>query len=112
VHLDRGDRAHAYDRVAVEVLGDDLAALAEDDLAPRGLAQPKQEPAFDLGTDQIGVDLDAKVERVDDPVDVDTSAVIEGDLGDLGAVAEEAGAGDPARAALGRGRSPARALGD
>jgi hypothetical protein len=35
-----------------------------------------------------------------DPVDVDAAAVVEGDLGDLGAVAEEAAAGDAAGAAL------------
>ena len=108
VDLDPRDGAHARDRVAVEVLGDDLAAVAEHDLAPRRGAEPEQEPAFDLGADEVRVDGDAAVEDEHDPVDMDAPARIERDLGHVGAVAEEAGAGDPARAALGWSACPSR----
>ena len=52
VDLDRRDRAHPHDRVAVEVLGDDLAAVAEHDLAPGRRAEPPQQPALDLRADR------------------------------------------------------------
>jgi hypothetical protein len=55
-HLDLRRRLHPHDRVGVEVLGDDLAAVAEDDLAPGGGAERVDEAAFDLSADQIGVD--------------------------------------------------------
>jgi hypothetical protein len=102
VDLDLRDRAHSHDRVAVEVLGDDLAAVAEHDLAPRGRAEPEQEPAFDLGANQIRVERDAAVEREHDPIDVDALAVIERDLGHVGAGQRAEPAGAVARAA----RSP------
>ena len=72
-----GDRLHAHDRVAVEVLGDDVAAVAEDDLAPGGRAQREQQPAFNLGADEVGVDGDAAVEGEHDALDVDASSVVE-----------------------------------
>jgi hypothetical protein len=89
VRLDLRDRAHAHDRVAVDVLGDELAAVAEHDLAPRRVAEPEQEPALDLSADQVRVDGDAAVEGEHDPVEADTPAVIDRDLGHVGAVAEE-----------------------
>src|SRR4051812_3326330 len=96
--LDPRDRPHTRDRVPVEVLGGDVAALAEHDLAPRRGAEPEEQPAFDLSADQVRVDGDAAVQREHDPLDTDALAVIERDLGDIGAVAEEARARDPARA--------------
>src|SRR6202042_1620809 len=55
--LDLRDRAHPHDRIGVEVLGDDVAAIAEDDLAPRrGADSPEQSP-FHLRTDEIWVDV-------------------------------------------------------
>jgi hypothetical protein len=65
-HVDLGHRLHPHDRVAVEVLGDDLAAVAEHDLAPGGGAQRPDEAAFDLRADQVRVDADAAVEREGD----------------------------------------------
>jgi hypothetical protein len=111
-HVDLRHRLHPHDRVAVEVLGDDLAAVAEYGLAPGGGAQRVDEPTFDLGADQVRVDGDAAVEREGDPLDMDPVAIIEGDLGDLGAVAvEEAAGGDAAGAAFGQRGSPAAPLG-
>src|ERR1700745_4113404 len=66
--------------IAVEVPGDDLAALAERHLAPRRGTQPEQEPALDLRADQVRVDPDAAVEDVHDPFDVDAPARVERDL--------------------------------
>lgn len=53
-------------------------------------------------TDQVGVDVSPAVEREHDPVDVDAPAIVERDLRDLGAVAEEAGPRDPPRPAFGQ----------
>src|SRR5690348_11536995 len=103
---------HLHDRVGVEVLGNDLAAVAEDDLAPGGGTECVDEAALDLGADQVGVDGDAAVEREGDLLEVDLVAAVEGDLGDLRAVAvEEAAAGDAAGAALGYRGSPPAPLG-
>src|SRR3954453_21757959 len=90
MHLDLRDGGHSHERVAVEVLGDDVAAFAEHDLAPRRGAEPEEQPAFDLSADQVRVDGDAAVQREHDPLDMDAPAVVEGYLGDVGAVAEEA----------------------
>src|SRR4029077_18523512 len=96
-HLDLRRRLHPHDQVGIEALGDDLAAVAQDDLAPGGGAERVQEAAFDLGADQVGVDDDAAVQREADLLEVDPVAVVEGDLGDLRAVAvQEAAAGDAA----------------
>ena len=58
-----------------------------------------------------GLTFRPAVEREHDPIDVDAAAVVERDLRDLGAVAEEPRARDPAGAAFGQRRSPVRALG-
>src|SRR5579864_1229602 len=39
MHFDRRYRLHAHDWIAIEILGKDVAACAEDDLAPGGGAQ-------------------------------------------------------------------------
>src|SRR6185436_7871473 len=111
VHLDPRDRTHPQTWIGVEVLGDEVAALAEADLAPRCRAQPPEQPALHLRADQVRVDDSPTVEREHDPADVDPAAVVERDLRDLRAMAEEARAGDPAGATLGEQRSPAGALG-
>jgi hypothetical protein len=49
----RGTDCIPHDPVAVEVLGDDLAAVAKHDLAPGGAAQRVDEAAFDLGADHV-----------------------------------------------------------
>ena len=54
---------HAHDGVAIEILGDDLATLAEDDLAPGGSAQPPQESALDLRANEVRIDDDAAAPR-------------------------------------------------
>src|SRR5438552_983181 len=72
-------------------------------------SEPEQEAAFDLSTDQVRIDRYAAVEHEHDPLDVHTLAGIERDLGHVGAVAEKARAGDPARATLRWWRGP---LGD
>ena len=77
-HVDLRHRLHPHDRVAVEVLGDDLAAVAEHDLAPGGGAERVDEAAFDLGADQVRVDDDAAVQREGDPLDVDPVAAYRG----------------------------------
>src|SRR5690349_4076779 len=94
VHLDHGDRLHAHDGVAIEVLGEDVTTFAEHDLAPGGGTDPEQQAALDLRPDQIGIDGDAAVEDVDDAIDVDTIAVVERHFGHLRAVTQEAAAGD------------------
>jgi hypothetical protein len=59
-------------------LGDSVgAARAEDDLAPRGCAQPSQQAAFHLGADQIEIEHNAAVERKHDAVHVDASAIVD-----------------------------------
>src|SRR6202041_576658 len=88
-HVDLRHRLHPHDRVVVEVLGDDLASVAEHDLAPGGGAQRPDQAAFDLRADQVRVDSDAAVEREGDLLEADPVAAVDGDLGDLGAVALE-----------------------
>src|SRR4029079_10521795 len=56
-------------------------------------------------------DVSPAVEGEHDPVDVDPAAVVQRDLRDLSAVAEEARAGDSAGATFGHWGSPAGALG-
>src|SRR5882724_12524674 len=56
VDFDVRNGLDAHDGVAVEVLGDDVTAFTEDDLAPGRCAEPPEDAAFDLGPDQIGVD--------------------------------------------------------
>src|SRR5579862_5141886 len=53
--VDLWHRLHPHDRVTVEVLGDDLAAVAEHGLTPGGGAQRPDEAAFDLRADQVRV---------------------------------------------------------
>ena len=84
-----GDRAHPHDRIGVEVLGDDVAALAEDDLAPRCGAHAPGQPSFHLRADEVGVDVSPAVEREHDPDVVDGATLVERDLRHLGAVAEK-----------------------
>src|SRR5256886_8940747 len=93
-------------RSAIEILGKDVATCAEDDLAPGGSAQPPQEPAFDLRTNEIRIDDDAAVEREHDALDVNAFAVVLRYLDDLRTAAEVVGASDTARAPGGQRRSP------
>ncbi len=103
-------RLHPHDGIAIEILGKDVAACAEDDLAPGGSAQPPQEPAFDLRANQVRIDDDAAVQREHDALDVKALAVVLRDFNDLRAAAEVVGARDTARTALGQRRSPSGAL--
>jgi transposase-like protein len=111
VHFDRRRRLHARHRVAVEVLGDDVAAVSENDLAPGGRAESVEDSALDLLADEVGVDHDSAVEGEHDAVDVDAAALVERDVRDLRAVAQEAAAGNAARVTFGAGRAPRRAFG-
>jgi hypothetical protein len=49
-----GTEPHPHDRVPIEVLSDDLAAVTEDDLAPRRGAQPPAQSTLYLGADEVG----------------------------------------------------------
>ena len=109
--LDLRDRAHPHDRIGVEVLGNDVAAVAEDDLAPGCGAQAPEQPAFHLRADEVGVDVSPAVECEHDSIDMDAATLVERDLRDLGAVAEKAGAGDPARSSFGKWCPPISPLG-
>src|ERR1700737_3781028 len=110
MHFDPRYRLHAHDWIAVEILGKNVATLAEDDLAPGGGAQPPQEPAFDLRTNEIRIDDDAAVEREHDALDVNAFAVVLRYLDDLRTAAEVVGARDATRATRRQRRAPPAAL--
>ena len=106
VYIDFRNGLDAHDRIAIEVLRDDLAAVAEDDLAPRGGAQAVDDPAFNLGADQIRIDRDPAIEDEDDALHVDALSFIARDFDDLRAMAEEVAASNPARSPFRKRRIP------
>src|SRR5689334_218832 len=59
VHFDRRYRLHAHDGIAIEVLRDDVAAIAQDDLTPGSGSKPPQDPALHLRADEVGIEDDA-----------------------------------------------------
>ena len=85
----------------MEILGKDVAACAEDDLAPGGSAQPPQEPALDLRANEVRIDDDATVQREHDTLDVNALSLVLRDLNDLCAAAEIICASDAARVPCG-----------
>src|SRR5258708_3359226 len=71
MNLDGRSRPHSHQRVAVEVLGHDLAGVAENDFAPQGGTEPEQNAPLDLSANKVRGELEPAVEREYDALDMD-----------------------------------------
>src|SRR5476649_968480 len=106
MHVYFWNRLDARDGIAIEVLRDDLATVAQCDLSPSSCTQTIDDPAFNLGANEIGIYRDAAVEDERDALQVDPLSFILRYFDHYRAVTQEATASNASRATFGDRRVP------
>ena len=102
VDLDPRHRAHPHDRIGSKFWVT-MSPPSPRTTSPHAAAlRPQSSPPSTCARIRSGLTFRPAVEREHDPVDMDAPARVERDLRDLGAVAEKAGARDPARPPFGQ----------
>src|ERR1019366_6194460 len=102
---------HTQHPITVKVVLFDMAIFERDRPIQHG-PESKANAAFHLGSDDVGIDGRAAVDRTHDPIDRDMSGLVNSDLGHLrNEGLERFSNGDPAAFAFWHGAvTPARLL--
>src|ERR1700683_1182252 len=82
MHLDFRHLVHAQHRITVEVVLFDMPIL-ERNGPVEDRPEAKPDAALHLGDDDVGIDRRTAVHCAHDPIDLDMSALIDADFGDL-----------------------------